>query len=86
MDVAEIACRLIEAESTPSSGESKIAHIIREMLNELPLEIEVQEYSKNRVNLLAYTRPVEKVGIILMGHMDTVPAFGAGLQTLSNQW
>lgn len=75
MDVAEIACRLIETESTPSKGEKKIAYTIKELLNELPLEIEVQEYSENRVNLLAYTKPAEKVRIILMGHMDTVPAF-----------
>ncbi len=75
MDVPEIASKLIETDSTPSSGERSIAFKIREMLKELPLEVEIQEYSKNNVNLLAYTKPAGKVRIILMGHMDTVPAF-----------
>lgn len=71
------AQRLIKCGSfNPPGNELSAALFAKEILSNAGFTVEVQEFEKNRCNVVATYGNSQDIALILNGHLDVVPAFG----------
>ncbi len=72
--VVSIASRLVRINSeNPPGREAEIASFLAERLSELGLKAKVDSFD-GRANCIASTKDFERAGLLLLTHLDTVPA------------
>lgn len=79
-DAEEVICdtqKMIQAKSyNPPGDETRVAEFAAKRLREAGFDVEVDEFEKNRCNVIATYGNKDDIALILNGHMDVVPAFG----------
>lgn len=79
-DAEEVICdtqKMIQAKSyNPPGDETRVAEFAAKRLREVGFDVEVDEFEKNRCNVIATYGNKDDIALILNGHMDVVPAFG----------
>lgn len=69
--------KMIQAKSyNPPGDETRVAEFAAKRLREAGFDVEVDEFEKNRCNVIATYGNKDDIALILNGHMDVVPAFG----------
>lgn len=73
----EILKELVRKDSSnPPGREYEVAIYAADILSRAGFSVEMDEYEKGRCNVVATFGDAEETGLILMGHLDVVPAVG----------
>ncbi|MEN6387102.1 MAG: M20 family metallopeptidase [Phycisphaerales bacterium] len=82
----ELLKNLIKAKSTSDTGELSAAKVLAEYFKAAGLKPEIDVWDKNRANLTVRLKSTgEKEGILLVGHLDVVPAQNEAMFTPSEK-